>query len=241
MNKNTLIAISFATAASFSSASLAEDNLWHIGVSLNQADLSEVDTTSTSQVGGVTRIINIDADEETGFGLTLGRTLFTSGNGNALIAELSYASSDHDVENLQFMNNNFLASEGRSEGSAEVETILARLTYKFDLGRFDPYVGVGIGQSDLEVDVRYGGSIGTAPGTQPPFATGSDSATAFEVRVGVEYEISDNFGLFLEYSATSVDDIEFSRIGGGPGGLATTTQSGDYDVDSLNLGVNFHF
>jgi len=48
-------------------------------------------------------------------------------------------------------------------------------------------------------------------------------------------------GVFLEYTRTDVDDIEFSRRGGGPGGLATTTQAGDYEFDSLNLGVNFRF
>lgn len=239
--KKSLLALSIATAAAFSSMSHAADNPWYVGISINQADLSDVDTLSTAAVANVTRRIDIDTDSETGFGLTLGRTLFTASNGNTLSAELNYSNSDHDVENLRFMNNNFLASEGRSEGSVDVETILARLTYKFDLGSFNPYVGIGLGQSDLEVDVRYGGSVGQPRGARPPFATGGDSATAFELRAGVEYELSDNFGIFLEYTSTDVSDIEFSRTGGGPGGLATTEQSGDYDIDSFNLGLNYRF
>jgi len=232
-NKHTLIALGIAAAASFT--------VWHVGVSVNQTDLDSVDTVSTSQVGGVNRIINIDSDDETGFGLAVGRTLFTSANGNSLIAELSYANSDNDVENLQFMDNNFLASDGLSEGSLEVETILARVAYKFDLGRVSPYIGVGIGQSDLDVDVRYGGSVGQAPQSVPPFASGGDSATAIEFRVGADVKLSEQVGLFVEYSTLSVDDVEFSRTGGGPGGLATTTQSGDFDIESLNLGLKFHF
>jgi len=239
--KLKLLTVSIATTLSLSTAAQAEDRYWNVSTSINQADLSNVDTTSGSQPGGVTRVINIGTDDETGFGINVGRTLFTSSNGNALIAELSYENSDHDVENLQFMTNNFLASDGRSEGSAEIETILARLTYKFDIGNFNPYVGVGIGQSDLDVDVRYGMSVGQPAQARPPFAAGSDSATAIQLRVGMEYQISDSVGLFAEYSTTDVDDVTFSRTGGGPGGLATTEQTGDFDIESLNFGINFHF
>ena len=240
-NKHLLIALSISAAASFSATSQANDKPWHVGVSINQADLDSVDTISTAQVGAVSRSINIDSDDDTGFGLVVGRTLFTSANGHSIVAELSYASSEHDVENLQFMGNDFFASEGRSEGSVEVETVLARVAYKFDLGSVSPYIGIGIGQSDLEADVRYGGSVGQTPQVTPPFVIGGDSATAIEFRAGAEYQLSDQFGVFLEYSTISVDDIEFSRTGGGPGGLATTIQSGDYDIDSLNLGVKLHF
>ncbi|MBL4671526.1 MAG: porin family protein [Arenicella sp.] len=241
MNKKTLLAFGLSAAISFGSTATAADNPWHIGLSINQANLSDISTSSTSQVANVTRNINIDTDDQTGFGITIGRTIFSNNNGNKLIAELSYANNDHDLENLQFMNNNFAASEGRSEGSVEVETISARLTYKFELGKIAPYVGLGIGQSDLEVDVRYGMSVGTASTSRPPFATGGDSATAVEFRIGAEYQLSDSLDLFLEYSAVTVDDIEFSRTGGGPGGLATTTQSGDFDVNSVNLGLKFNF
>ena len=134
-----------------------------------------------------------------------------------------------------------MASEGAAAGSAEVEGILARVKYEFNVGKFKPYLGLGIGQSDLEVDIIYGGSIGSVPGTQPPFAQGSDSATALELRAGFEYRVTDIVGLFAEYTTTDVDDVEFSRTGGGPGGLATTTQSGDFEVDSINFGINFHF
>ena len=238
--KNTLLAISLASCA-FTSISSANDNPWYVGLSINQADLDSVATQSTAQVAGVTRTIDIESDDDTGFGLTFGRTLFTQGNGNALSFELNYSNSEHELEELRFMNNVFLASEGAASGELEVETILARLKYQFDLGSFKPYVGLGVGQSDLSVEALYGMSVGSQVGTQPPFATGSDSATAIELRLGVEYQVSDVVGVFLEYASTDVDDIEFSRRGGGPGGLATTTQSGDYEFDSLNLGINFRF
>jgi len=238
--KNTLLAISLAGCA-FTSVASAADNSWYVGVSINQADLDSVETLSTAQVGGVTRSIDIESDDDTGFGLTFGRTLLTQGNGNALSVELNYSKSDHELEELRFMNNLFSVNNGTANGELEVETILARIKYQFDLGSFKPYLGLGIGESDLSVDAVYGASVGTQAGSQPPFAVGSDSATAVELRAGVEYQISDALGVFLEYTATDVDDIEFSRRGGGPGGLATTVQSGDFDFDSLNLGLNYRF
>lgn len=238
--KNTLLAISLAGVA-FSSVSHAADNNWYAGVSINQADLDSVNTLSTAQVANVTRRIGIDTDDDTGFGLSIGRTVLTQHNGNALSIELNYSKSEHELEELRFMNNVFSASNGRASGELEVETVLARIKYQFALGRFKPYVGLGIGQSDLSVEALYGMSVGSQVGNQPPFATGSDSATAVELRAGVEYQFNESLGLFLEYTSTDVDDIEFSRRGGGPGGLATTTQSGDYEFDSLNLGLNFRF
>lgn len=238
--RQTCLLIGLAAAITAPSA-YAEDTAWYVGINVSETDLDNIDTNSTSQVGGVTRRIGIDTDSDTGFGITVGRSLFTSDNGNTLSVELNYSESDHDLENLRFMNNNFLASEGRGAGSAEVETIQARLKYQFDLGAFKPYLGVGISQSDLSVEAIYGGSIGSTPGAQPPFAIGSDSATSIELRAGLAYQLTDSLDAFIEYTSNDVDDIEFSRRGGGPGGLATTTQEGDFEFDSVSLGINFRF
>jgi len=59
--------------------------------------------------------------------------------------------------------------------------------------------------------------------------------------VGAELGLSETVGVFLEYTFTDVEDLSFSRTGGGPGGLATTTQTADFDTESINLGLNFRF
>ena len=237
--KASLVAL--AIAASVSMSTSAADKPWYVGVNVSEADLDSVETVSTAPVAGVDRTINLESDSETGFGIHIGREIFSQSNGNSLSFELSYSNSDHDLEGLQFLGNTFSVDAGTAEGSIELETLLARAVYKFDLGSFKPYLGVGIGETDLEVDARYGASVGQGFQAQPPFASGSDSAFAIELRGGVEYSISDQFDLFLEYTTTDVDDVEFFRTGGGPGGLATTTQSGDFDFDQVNLGAKFRF
>ena len=236
INKKRFV-FTLIAAAAISTSAQAENN-WYVGASLDDVDVDDINTIS-APVAGVARTIDVVTDSDTGIGVKLGKTLFTTDTGHQFNLELSYASSDHDVENIAFLGNDFLASDGRSEGRVDLETLLLRAVYKLDLGNFDPYVGLGLGQTEFDFDGRYGASVGQQ-GT-PPFSEGSDDATALQYRIGVEYGLSDSIGLFLEYSRTEVDDINFSRVGGGPGGPATTQQVGDFDFDTLSFGVNYQF
>jgi opacity protein-like surface antigen len=239
-NPRPIVAAVAMAAACLPAVSAAQGD-WYLSAFAQNSNLDTVNTISSSQVGGVNRRIDLDADDQTGFGLTLGRTIFTQGNGNKISLELSYNNTDFDAENIAFMGNDFLAADGRSEGSLETETILARAVYQFNLGAFRPYVGIGFGEADFEVDGRYGASVGQGFQARPPFITGGDSATAIELRAGLEYSVTESIGVFLEYTSTDVDDIQFSRLGGGPGGLATTTQEGDLSFDSINFGARLRF
>ena len=217
----------------------AQAGKWYVGAALSSIDVDSIDTSSTQAIAGVTRNLNIGSDSDTGINLKIGKTVLETSSG-ALDIELNYAQSDHDVENIQFQN--ILFFNGAAEGELEADSLTLRAAYKFKTGTaFQPYVGVGLGLLDLSVDARYGGSIGTAPQSQPPFATGSDEALTVEFRVGTEFKFSDNWVAFAEYSYTNVDDVNFSRLGGGPGGLASTTQEGDFDFDAFTIGLNYKF
>lgn len=239
--KSLSLLTGLATASAFAPIVSAAENNWYVSAFVQNSSLDTVNTLSTSAVANVNRRIDLEADDETGFGVTFGRTLFTQSNGNSFSVELNYNSADFDAENIAFMGNDFIAKDGRSEGSFETETLLARATYKFNLGTFNPYLGLGFGETDFEVDGRYGGSVGQANQARPPFITGGDSATAIELRAGIEYTLNDSLGFFVEYTSTDVDDIQFTRRGGGPGGLATTSQQGELSFDSINLGARFSF
>jgi len=233
--------IGAASLLAVSGMTQAEDNPWYVGVSINQSDIGDIDSISTSPVAGVNRTIDIQSDDDTGFGIKVGKVIYTSGGGDELSVELSYSDVDNDLEDLQFNGVDFSADAGTAVGEVQAETILVRATYAFETGLIDPYIGIGLGSSDLEVEAAYGGSVNAAIGTQPPFAVGSDNAFAFQFRAGLEWDITEQLGAFIEYTYTDVDDVEFSRTGGGPGGLATTTQETDFDIDSINIGLNFQF
>ncbi len=230
-------------AASIGSIGIAhagdDDKPWYIGGSINASDIGDINTTSTAQLAGVSRTIDIGNDDDIGFGIKVGKVITKSTNGNEFNLELSHSEVNNDTESLVFNGNSFVGAA--VEGQVETRTTLLRALYKFETGAIDPYIGLGLGQTDLDVDVRYGGSVGTNTGSQPPFTSGGDSVFAIQYRIGGEWGISEKVGVFLEYTRTEVDDVDFSRIGGGPGGLATTTQTGDFEIDSVNIGVNFRF
>jgi len=240
-NKKIYSAIAIAAGLVLSPLSASAETPWYVGVAVQSNDLDDVDTVSQQAVGGVNRQLDLSADDETGASLTIGREVFKQANGNTLSLELNYNSSSYDFENIAFMGRDFDASAGQSEGSFDVDTLLARAVYRFELGSFDPFVSLGFGEVDAEADGRYGGSIGQPNQARPPFVTGSDSASAIEFRVGVEYAVNDRFDIVLAYTSTDADDLQFTRRGGGPGGLATTTQEGDVSYDSFSLGAKFSF
>ena len=237
--KKSLVSLAAVTALSVAStgAALAEDNPWTLGVSVLSADVDNVETSS-APIAGVSRSLDIGTDSETGFGITIGRTLVEQSIGR-LRAELAYTNSDLDVEDINFLGTDFTgAAVG---GDVEVESIFARLVYEFELGLIDPYLGVGIGSTDVDINAVYGGSAGTSPGAQPPFVTDNDSDTSFELRVGANYSVSDHVDVFLEYSRVEADDLSFERLGGGPGGLQTSIQEGDVDIDTIAFGFTYSF
>jgi len=77
--KNIILATGLASLG-LTSVSNAEENPWYASVTVNQTDVSSVNTQSTEQVAGVTRLIGIDTDDDTAFGLTFGYTVFSQSN-----------------------------------------------------------------------------------------------------------------------------------------------------------------
>ncbi len=240
-NKKSYSAIAIAAGLILSPLSASAENQWYLGVAIQSNDLDDVNTVSQQSVGGANRRVDLSADDDTGASISFGREIFEQANGNTLSLELNYNSASFDFDNIAFMGRDFDAAAGQSEGTFDVDTLLARAIYRFELGRFDPFISLGFGEVDAEPDGRYGGSVGQPNQVQPPFITGSDSASAIEFRVGVEYQINDRFDLVLSYSSTDADDLQFTRRGGGPGGLATTTQVGEVSYDSFSLGAKFSF
>ena len=213
---------------------------WYVGVNIGEAGLTDIDSTSSEAIGGAVRSLDIDTDSDTSYGFKVGYNVVghEDKGENRFNIELYYQNSDHDIDGITFQEND----QAFIDGSIDAEIILLRASYEIELGAIDPYFGIGIGEADLDFDARYGGSVGAVDGT-PPFASGSDSSTAIEFRVGAQYSISKNFSLFLEYSYLTADDITFDRLGSDPdnGILAVTEQSDDFSLDSFNFGVNFKF
>ena len=212
---------------------------WYLSGFIASVDTDSFDVNSDASVGGVVRSVDISSDEDFGYGLAIGRSLIETDSGSFFI-ELGYQDSENDVEGINFNGNNFSDSAGTAAGDLSVETLSLTAIYRFNTGKFKPYLGFGIGYTDADLDIRYGGSV-NGPAGSPPFINDSDSAFSVQYRVGAEYSITDNIAILAEYRYLDADDINVNRTGGGPGGLATTSQEGDFSQESYILGLKYSF
>lgn len=235
MKNRSLLALSIAL---ISSSTFAETP-WYVSASYNFADTDSVRSTSGTSPGGATRAIGLELDDEDGFSIGIGRTVYQNDAGRVNI-EIVYEDLETDISNIIFNGTNFSSSAGRANGSTDISTFSIGANYELKLGKFTPYAGIAFGNTDVDISGNYGGSIGS-PGGTPPFLTGGDDVNSFIYKVGASYKITNNVDVFAEYKVTEADDIEFTRIGGGPGGLATTRQEGDFEIEGFSLGLKYRF
>jgi opacity protein-like surface antigen len=112
------------------------------------------------------------------------------------------------------------------EGDATAHNFMVNFLVRYPEGRFHPYLGVGLGFSSVNVSgtstTRVGGITSTGP------LDASDTAFAYQILAGINYEINTNWSADLTYRWFSTDpDINGGDI--------------DYTTNLITIGVNYHF
>jgi opacity protein-like surface antigen len=131
--------------------------------------------------------------------------------------EIGYTDTENDIDKITDNGTNVDLSTAGTNVNLEQETISAMLLYDFYTeGSWNPYVGIGVGNVDADLTV-----IIPASGLD---YTRSASETAFIFAAGINWGISGNMDLFVEYRMTSWDS---SGI--------------DIENDTLLVGVNWAF
>ncbi len=221
-NSNFIAALAFVgiQAVSISSAHAG----WYTESSIFQSD---VDDTSLTSDG---RDVEAELDEEIGFSTAVGYK-FKGHSLGAVRVDLEYLNTDNDNEEINFNGNIFNGSA--VGGSLETEALFLNVIQEFNTGSpYIPYVGVGVGLVNVDSDLRYG-----------PVANISDDDTVFGYNfvVGLDVKLSKKFTGFIEYRYLETNDVDLDRLGGGPGGLAVTSQSGDIQIDTIGVGLRYSF
>lgn len=194
---------------------------WYSESSLLNSDL---DDTSLSSTG---REVNVEFDEDIGFSSAIG---FEYSNGLRLEGE--YLSTDNDTETVNFNGNNFSGSAAR--GSVETESLFFNIIKSFNHeSTYSPYVGVGVGYTDVESSISYGNG--------PAAINDSDEVFSYQFLAGLDVAFTSQLSGFVEYRFVGTEDVSLNRFGGGPGGLQTTTQEGDIELDAFALGLKYNF
>jgi opacity protein-like surface antigen len=185
---------------------------------------SDLDDTALSSTG---RDVNIEFDEDLGFSTAIG---FEFSNGLRLEGE--YLSTENDTETVNFNGTNF--SGGAARGNIETESIFFNLIKSFNhAGTYSPYIGAGIGYTDVESSVSYGNGSAAI--------NDSDEVFSYQFLAGLDVAFTSKLSGFVEYRFVGADDVSLNRFGGGPGGLQNTTQEGDIELDAFALGLKYNF
>ncbi len=183
---------------------------------------SDLDDTSLNSTG---RNVNITFDEDVGFSSAIGYE-FAGG----LRLEGEYISTENDTEVVNFNGNTFEGSNAR--GGIETESLFLNLIKAFNAdGVYSPYIGAGIGITDVESDVNYGAVANISD---------SDEAFSYQFLAGLDISFSESFTGFVEYRFLATDDVTLNRFGG-PAPATNTSQEGDIEYDAFAIGLRYTF
>jgi len=169
--------------------------------------------------------------------------------GYAAGAQLGYAMGGPRVE-LEFTyrtnNANTIATASGTQsatGSLSAKALLVNLLYDFDTAsEWVPYVGVGIGAADVSANQIHAASATGLSG----YLDGSSTKFAAQFILGVEYQASQKFGVFIDWRGLWANGTTFNYGYGCPAGSTTgCAQTGNtsygYWNGALDVGVHVRF
>ena len=147
-----------------------------------------------------------------------------------------------------YRNNgaNTIATQGGTQsasGDLTANSYMLNVMYDFDTGsKWVPYVGLGLGMSDIKADNIHS----SATGQDGSYLNGGGNKFAAQFIVGAEYQINDKFGVTIDWRGLWASNATFNYgIGCKNGGTGACAQTGavsyDYWNGAINLGIRYKF
>lgn len=193
--------------------------------------LNESDNTDQSGV-------SVPTDFDTGFGVG-GALGYDFPNNFRVEVEITYRESDVDTVDVSEV-----VGLGDLDGSGDVSVIafMANVYYEIDIDQpVTPYIGVGIGAAVVSAnDVAL---ATTAPPSIPGLQLTDDDDTvfAYQVIVGIGYDVTENLTLTLDYRffGTQGAELDIDPRVGFP--VSGTTFDGEYQSHNVMVAARFSF
>ena len=189
----------------------------------NDADLQVDDT----QAGG-------ELDFSPGFtlGATAGWAVDTSGNPNEGLAlrpelEISYRANDTDTA-LVAAPTVGNAAIAQFDGDQTSWTGMANLWLDYQVGRFIPYAGGGVGLSRVAWDAEY------TPGSVS--VDDSDTVFAYQAGFGSAYQLGGGLSVTADYRYYATADLSLEGSAGATSGSVTAESSNHTFMVGLRYG-----
>ncbi len=216
MNKTirrALLSSSLAISA-IASPVLAEEKGFYLSIGGGLDSIGEIEGDETVDAVNYNGKIAIDA----GFGY--GGAIGYDFGAARIEGEIRNSTGDVDSANA---TGDGVAVTANATGEAEVQSYFFNAYYDFETDtKFTPYVGAGIGKSNVDIENLTINGIS--------IVNGDEDGTAYQFKLGFSYEIAESADIFVEGSYTTIYGIEVMG----------------FDLDDINnwgstLGVRFKF
>lgn len=223
---NSLAVLAVVAAAlmlgSVAPADAQQGRYWGFNVS----GVAGSDLTVNPDTPGLSKA-DVELKDGYGYGLVLG---FPAANPLMTRGELEAAFRTTDIDDIG-------TTAGANGNSIEAKSVVFNGYYDFGSNRpgsFQPYLGGGIGWSEVQLNDASLGA-GTGPGGTALTMDDEDEALTFQGMAGVRWHLSSATAMVLGYKYTGTSKLEFQDSAGNRNSLSGLK---DHKVD---WGMQFNF
>lgn len=196
----------------FSAPAFCADGSPYISANVGLAMPNDSDLTAT---GGSGTTGTIEFDTGTAYAVAVG---YAYENSVRIEGEFVYQANDYDKLSVTGVGSATI------EGDAKSKTFLLNGYYDFNKeGKVQPFIGAGIGLSEVEA-----GDI-SLPGYGTLLSSDNDTAFAYQVSAGVGFSVSEKTSLELKYRYFQTEDLNFEVL------------DAEYSSHNLFAGVRLSF
>ena len=200
MLRKGFTSLALASLASFTPINAEEKGIYFVG-SIGAGQMADIDIAAS--LGGGDFEFDTGFSGEFGFGYDFGK----------LRTEFTYNVTNTDLTTVQGVSTDI---------GVDVSTWMFSAAYDWRTEKkWQPYLGAGIGQSEIEVDKWQ--TIGSVP-----VVVGYDNITAVKFKAGLNYEATENLDVYGEVWGQVFDDF---TIG--------TLQFEDCGMTGVSLGLRY--
>jgi len=209
------IALAAIASPAFADGSYQEEKQgWYLNLG---AGLTQIDDTGASETLSGTKY-EIDFEMDNGFSYSIGAGY----DFGKVRVEGSFNKASNDIDE-------FTAKAGGSgvttTASGDVDVTTWAITGYYDFeneSKWTPYIGAGIGTTNVEVEKLTIAGINTGDG--------DGDATSYQLKLGTSYEVAETTDLYGEVAYTAISDLDIEGTD-----MESTNSWG------LQAGVRFRF
>lgn len=190
-----------AIIASLSTSVLAEEDRWYVSVGAGNSFISDIEGDTT--ISGTKYDLTGEMDSAFAYDIGIGKHF------NNWRVEASFGKTNPKMSKLSASTGGTGVTASISpKPEYEVTSYMFNVYRDFSDGNFSPYVGVGIGRANIEMN-DYTTNI---EGTDVAIVDDGRSLFTWDIKGGLNYEVTDSSTLFTEVAYQQMGEFDEDGI-----------------------------